>query len=989
MTQHYERHQKTQIIRKSCSYIRTTRRSNANRRSRSSSSKLPRWVQWVGATLTGAAGLAAASSHGGSSGNSYTLADYPHPFVDDNGNVDASVVVGSDGKQADVVSAIDIAGQLGNSAFSSETVEGTAGAVNGEALDEVTVGTELNGGSSSLTIDASDYSGFVRKTVEDDDGNDVFVTESASIGDGVTSRINGTTTDIAVNANSVDYTVTYSPGFSVNDTVTLLGEEYELTNIEDGQVELGSSMEKSVKVGDSFTHGPYTVEVTGKTESDPAEVVVRVSEGEEVLDTKSLNEGEEITVDNEDFTVSAESVIFYADGQTDITLESTYTDTTLESGEEFPMDNDYKVQSLGTQTPSNSADSLQSIKLTNQVKTVDEPEDEDEIGYVETGQAFEGPNGYFNVTNQGLTNEATTEIGISSGGEVDFTDAQSFDASVDMSELDNGNDISSDDVTTGIKSDEGYVPLHITDFQSGDQNNAEVTVEYQNFEHTFSPSGTTSTGAQDGSTKLSGTGLAVGDLVAGEPTEDQEIYFNPGSSHKTISQNSQISSLKVDNFNQVASELNYEDVEISGEITFEGTGDLEQGDQVKFMVSAGSSDGIAETVTYTVPSGGVGGTGATTLTLDVTIGDNQAATDTSQRTYTIETASGTSKSETGTLDIENDYDQVNIAVENIESGSGTTNSIDVADATLDITSVDTTAASSSLGSQGLDYAGRNNNVFNYNSQAVSFGIYDYAGTASSSNSVDSGYGFSVAPNFVDTDGDTSTYEAIEISNADDKLTTQYGAVLDWTSGNSNLVVTEEDGGNSNDVVVDYMSGGDTNINQVNVDGGSTLTDTDDGDSTLTNWGSAVELDSDSSATVTYPDEQRYQMAAFGAVGEGSSSGQVMSPTGWPASTAQLDTEASKDQNLVLVGGPLVNDLTADLASQGDTWNATQYENNKDVGVLDLVNNAFNGNTALVVAGWNAEDTSAAADYLVENQGASALEGKTTAQVNTNTGELVQ
>ncbi|MFB6192700.1 MAG: S-layer protein, partial [Candidatus Nanohaloarchaea archaeon] len=191
----------------------------------------------VGATLTGA-GLVAAQS--GSSGSSYTLDDYPQPFVDDNGNIDASVVVGTDGKPADIVSAIDIAGSLGNQAFSTETVEGTAGAVNGEQSE-----TDIRTQNYGPSIDASDYTGFVRKTVEDDDGNDVFVTESADFN--VDSQVNETEAQVHFSSGDITYSVKYSPGFSVNDTITLLGEEYELTSVESGQVKLGSSMTQNVK----------------------------------------------------------------------------------------------------------------------------------------------------------------------------------------------------------------------------------------------------------------------------------------------------------------------------------------------------------------------------------------------------------------------------------------------------------------------------------------------------------------------------------------------------------------------------------------------------------------------------------------------------------------------------------------------------------------------------------------------------------------------
>ncbi|MFB6244957.1 MAG: S-layer protein, partial [Candidatus Nanohaloarchaea archaeon] len=79
----------------------------------------------VGATLAGAATAGAAQSDGSSG---YNLGDYPAPFVDEDGTVDTSVVVGESAKTSDVVGGLNIAATLGNAAFSSKTVaaEGTS-----------------------------------------------------------------------------------------------------------------------------------------------------------------------------------------------------------------------------------------------------------------------------------------------------------------------------------------------------------------------------------------------------------------------------------------------------------------------------------------------------------------------------------------------------------------------------------------------------------------------------------------------------------------------------------------------------------------------------------------------------------------------------------------------------------------------------------------------------------------------------------------------
>jgi hypothetical protein len=96
--------------------------------------------------------------------------------------------------------------------------------------------------------------------------------------------------------------------------------------------------------------------------------------------------------------------------------------------------------------------------------------------------------------------------------------------------------------------------------------------------------------------------------------------------------------------------------------------------------------------------------------------------------------------------------------------------------------------------------------------------------------------------------------------------------------------------------------------------------------------------------------------------------------------AKLDTEISnpKDYNLILVGGQAVNKLTAEaLGVTYPTYGGDALGIVKDQATLKLVENAFGGtNTALIVAGWEALDTRAAANVLKDYTAYSAtLKGK--------------
>ena len=87
------------------------------------------------------------------------------------------------------------------------------------------------------------------------------------------------------------------------------------------------------------------------------------------------------------------------------------------------------------------------------------------------------------------------------------------------------------------------------------------------------------------------------------------------------------------------------------------------------------------------------------------------------------------------------------------------------------------------------------------------------------------------------------------------------------------------------------------------------------------------------------------------------------------SIAKLDSEVTaadrSNKNLILVGGPAVNSLVAELAAAGKTWGRDQYiAQGAGTSILNLVENAFTtGKSALVVAGHSAADTRASATVL--------------------------
>jgi hypothetical protein len=141
-------------------------------------------------------------------------------------------------------------------------------------------------------------------------------------------------------------------------------------------------------------------------------------------------------------------------------------------------------------------------------------------------------------------------------------------------------------------------------------------------------------------------------------------------------------------------------------------------------------------------------------------------------------------------------------------------------------------------------------------------------------------------------------------------------------------------------------------------------------------------------TLYYPDDQA--VANLGVVGldgkvsltGGATGTSVRESVPIKTAVARLDTDVSaadrSNKNLILVGGPAVNALVAELAAANKTWDVAKYRaEGKGTAVLNLVDPGFaTGKVALVVAGYEASDTRAVASVL-QDFGASkdAFKGK--------------
>lgn len=158
----------------------------------------------------------------------------------------------------------------------------------------------------------------------------------------------------------------------------------------------------------------------------------------------------------------------------------------------------------------------------------------------------------------------------------------------------------------------------------------------------------------------------------------------------------------------------------------------------------------------------------------------------------------------------------------------------------------------------------------------------------------------------------------------------------------------------------------------------TLNSIGDGDVStgLTSYGTLIEDNTDSDTlSFWYPDEQAYANVyvmknavnppSVGVSGTTQTQTVSIEAPSLGNGIAKLDSAVSaadkEAKNLVLVGGPAANNLVKDLAAEGSTPDLAYWtENLKGKFILQAIDDAFaTGKTAIVVAGWAAEDTQAA------------------------------
>ncbi|WP_414837968.1 S-layer protein [Candidatus Nanosalina sp. VS9-1] len=932
----------------------------------------------VGATIAGGAAMVSAQD----SGSSGDLGDYPSPFIDDDGNVASTLVMGADAKATDVVAATEIAGQLGNDAFSTST----------ESVDVAgSFGWSADGGTTLDTRNDNLYFGDnideVRETLTQDDLD--FLAETTFQDD------SGTSTDITTYLNVGEHPVTFGeaeededPALHVDFGNAAEGSVDATTYVYNLQANFGDSLDFS----DSDVAGEE-IELFGKTytiaqenengqrgDLDADELLLYGAQEEVTVET---GESTTVTINGEEHTLEVVSVNSGGDDgnaaiRVDGSLRSEDTDATFNiDGQQVRVD-----QIIKTGGSESSSGVVQFAIGSEELTLVDgEPiQDED-------GDDIEGSHVEFN-------------------GDSDVTDIVASDDGVEISSI---------DVYVGAEDDdENYVT-------------AGETFSHSMFEDVELQFGGLNPDAQEagdnvGMVEVSTSGDDTVTLdMTGDSGDDASINYiygaDPEDGEPVTGDGLELADSDGHNFISVEGQSIAEDEYFAAdagdfahmwEVTSidrdtdsnsntpsvgdEATIDLRDavtGNTVEVELDAQPDDSTGDRshVDYVgeeiidgqayhfVLDGDSTGTG-----LQVAWGDssdftgNDDDTDTGVTTGTtsvftpLDTDSGASVAftQTATLDSSSTGSDTDVVYE-----LPSTESTDEATVHFDY-DVDTNTINNVESSSGVT-VGDDDNDGVLTAQVNGGETYTFDASGSS---------LTVSPS--ETDPAALVIEPEDDSDTENTYTITNG----YDSGDEELTV----GSPSTTATIN----GDT-------DDWVTMESDDDVSAGYDVFGAYSEYDSDGqgSFTLHLPDGQSTagvavtgQDGSLSASAGASGSVETMTPTGWPAQSVALDSddyigEVKNDRNLILVGGPAANSLTQELADANKTWSTSDYTEGE--GLLQLVPEAFNENhDALVVAGYTGEDTREAGRFLSNyGQHEEALDGETQVTINTAEGSVVQ
>ena len=978
----------------------------------------------VGATLAGGAAFATAQD----SGSSGDLGDYPAPFIDDDGNIASTIVMGEDAKATDVVAATEIAGQLGNDAFSEETqtvstsgASGTWSATNGQSLDttndQLYFGSPIDDVRDTLTEDQLDmlqtteaFSGdqdqeveqylyvgnqnvgfgqpgdlddedpqlFVNvpDTVETDNENNYLYKLQANFEDGVEFTDSSNTDDSYRNDDVYGEEVSmFGMDFTVSD------DSFQGSNA--GQLVLyGSQDTTSVASGESTTitidGEEHTIEVVGVTGSDTAAVRIDGDLEQYSENDEETLSGQTVRIDNiiQTNADNSQGVVQVAMGSEQIILEDG-SEVMLGEDEEDVDGTQVALEASGSDVGGNNDVELSSVEVAFGAPDNDET-------YVTADETFE--NEVFSdlvfrfgglnpdsadaeaegvsPVEYGTDSDDTATVSIEDGE--DSADIPFvYDADVESSGLTSGGD-------GGLQPDEGDdfvvtegAEIEEDDYFVSDAGDFAHVWEVTNIDRdTDENGGTNSLSSDDEAT------IDLEDVVTGASVE---VDLDTDSDDEDYVGTEVIDGQTYNFFLDGDSAGDNSD-------SADGVGNLNGGFHVSWDSGASVADDgetfdLGERVSvYSAVD--TGSDAAVAFTKPVS-GPGSIANGNS---VTLEMPSTDSTdARTLTASVSDDGNDETLTLSNSAGSSATLTG-----------TADGTSGTALVTVGNVDYVVEYSGLDDPGSGSVSIdniGVADNQRTGNAfgdTSDIDSDSSFS---------GQTLGPASITIQPEDDN-DREHAFIVEPVNDDGDDEELDVGGGEANHL---YTADSTSDLFQ-------DLESDDDEQVGYTAYGTYVHRDTDEPGTVSLnvPSGQSTAGAAFtndagelsSEGGGGSGSVDTMMPTGWPAQSVALDSddfvpEARTSSNLILVGGPAANSLVEELANNNKTWSTSDYTEGE--GLLQLVPEAFNeDHDALVVAGYTGEDTRQAGEFLSNyEQNSEALAGQSQVSISTAEGSVVQ
>ncbi len=898
---------------------------------------------FLGAVMTGASLLVPVAI---ADSTANTLADYPAPFITD-GATDMLMVIGADASPKDVLGAVNIAVELGSEPTETKEVE-TAGVttttMTGESAllasgsDHIYLEEGLEDGGVTMLTEDDLPTILADDSFEDDAGNKHGYEQTVEIGNSAFTfdDSNDLTnpaliTDLGTDVSNPVYSfvvgfdkeldVTGS-GNVQGEKITLFGKEYTIgtkSNTDEIQL-LGGAMDIDLDWGETktvtFQGESYEITLKGISDGNPDEATLTING-----DTKTLEE--EGTKKIGGIDIYADTVSYYGlESQPGIAVISLGADETwLEDGNEVEVGSareriDYTDVTL---TPNGSA--LTGVRI--DVAAQDNNEDHLAIGESYTDPVFEA----IKVAFTDVVNGPSLSTGKAGDANTDrrAVETQIEDADTLSVEL------------TDKNGEEGIIPFaHDTD--GGTADDMEVA-------------------DKDGET----VALVEGDVLDESGTETSRAGYTILNSDAEYVGMVEVDRLDDADNNNVDLELkdmitgatvvDWSDQDVSSEKDF-----TYKGKTFTVALADGADSGITivddktdKKAVYPSTELYNGYDHRVAITDDVAIGETMVTTEND-----VAVGSKVYQLPTGTI-------QFRIA----DSAVGT--AADDATSEYKVNGGDWTIleeADVSAGTSDIEELQMGNVVYSI--------ALTETNDAASTLSVDE-----IA---IDPDQDQTTDNDDEVTNAG--LLIQEDEDATNSDAKEAIVITTNDGGVDGDATLD---------DPVLTAGTSVSATFDDKDykGYLDAFGAYVlkdTSDSDQTAmTVTMPKTQMYADVYMSEVssevstaGEGEVTYEKVVPI--RDNIARMDTDEGiqsdkVNKNLILVGSPAVNRLTAavlgvDYPTYGSQWTADENLSAKvpisgeGNAMIKMVNNAFGGgNVALVVAGWSADDSQAACTAL--------------------------